>query len=375
MKLSDLVYIIVGWGIFCLPIGFIFIHYSLNVTPCIPAEKFSTFSRELWQLIFLGAGLSWILILPTSIILWRVKSKLSDLSSSIVIIIVAAYWIIGIIGSITHGSRGEFELDWMSGTLIGLSYLLYIPHSLTLYIVSLPLYYKSKLSTIEYRINVLRERINGYEAILDQRSRIERNIESIVASDPSNLNIKARELQEKVWRMTYDEIKARSIEINLELSRIDSLEREAEGMLRALQDKKRDLELRISEIDSRLHILEKIDPANFQIKMWKLKQLEGIRREELKMIKPVGELEELFFEKIYLGYQINDVNREIKDTVEEISHMKLGRLSLQLEDLTLHLEEVNRIIRSMEPSLLEMKDTLKRLEDERDRILSSLQQK
>ena len=109
--------------------------------------------------------------------------------------------------------------------------------------------------------------------------------------------------------------------------------------------------------------------------MWKLKQLEGIRREELKMIKPVGELEELFFEKIYLSYQINDVNREIRDTVEDISRMRLERLSLQLEDLILHLEEVNRIIRSMEPSLLEMKDTLKRLENERDRILSSIQQK
>jgi hypothetical protein len=270
---------------------------------------------------------------------------------------------------------GKLELGLISGTFIGLSYLLYIPHSLTLYTVFLPLYYKSKLSTIGYRINVLRERISGYEAILDQRSRVEQNIESIVASDPSNLDVKARELQEKVRRMTYDEIKARSIEINLELSKIDSLEREAEGKLRALEDKKRDLELRISYINSRLHILEKSDPANFQIKMWKLKQLEGIRREELKMIKPAGELEELFFEKIYLSYQINDVNREIRDTVEDISRMRLERLSLQLEDLILHLEEVNRIIRSMEPSLLEMKDTLKRLENERDRILSSLQQK
>jgi hypothetical protein len=376
MKLSDFVGIIFLWGIFCLPIGLNFILLSLNVIPWIPKEELGTFSSELGRLIVLGAGLSWILILPTSIILGRVKSKLSDLSFLIVIIIVAAYWIIGIIGNITHVSMGKLELDLMIGTLIGLSYLLYIPHSLTLYMVFLPLYYKSKLSTIGYRINVLKERISGYEAILDQRSRVEQNIESIVASDPSNLDVKARELQEKVRRMTYDEIKARSIEINLELSKIDSLEREAEGKLRALEDKKRDLELRISYINSRLHILEKSDPANLQIKMWKLKkQLKGIRREELKMIKPAGELEELFFEKIYLSYQINDANREIRDTVEDISRMRLERLSLQLEDLILHLEEVNRIIRSMEPSLLEMKDTLKRLENERDRILSSLQQK
>jgi hypothetical protein len=379
MKLSDFVGIIFLWGIFCLPIGLIFILSSLNDIPWILKEELSTFSSELGRLIFLGAGLSWILILPTSIILERVKSKLSDLSLAFVIIIVAAYWIIGIIGNIisniTHVSMGKLELGLISGTFIGLSYLLYIPHSLTLYTVFLPLYYKSKLSTIGYRINVLRERISGYEAILDQRSRVEQNIESIVASDPSNLDVKARELQEKVRRMTYDEIKARSIKINLELSKIDSLEREAKGKLRALEDKKRDLELRISYINSRLHILERSDPANFQIKMWKLKQLEGIRREELKMIKPAGELEELFFEKIYLSYQINDVNREIRDTVEDISRMRLERLSLQLEDLILHLEEVNRIIRSMEPSLLEMKDTLKRLENERDRILSSLQQK
>jgi 2C-methyl-D-erythritol 2,4-cyclodiphosphate synthase len=345
----------------------------------LPIEKFGPFPRELWRLIFLGAGLSWILTLPTLIILWRVKPKLSDRTfnnfSSIAVIAI-----IIVVGGIIGCGTGKGFVCEMLGLLlpIGLSYLLYIPLSLALYMMFLPLYYKSKLSTIGYEINVLRERISEYETILDQRSKIEKDIESIVAFDPSNLNVKARELQEKAQGMTYDEIEARSIEINLELSRIDSLKEEAERKLRALEDRKRDLELRISDINSRLYILERMDPANFQIKMQKLKQLGRIGREELKKVKPVGEIEELFFERISLSYQINDISEEIKDTVEEISRMELKRKCLQLEGLTLDLEKVNRTVRSIEPRLLEMRDNLRRLENKRDRArtrLSSLQQK
>jgi len=380
MELSEIIFYILLWlwgESFCLAFAYSFIGTALYVIPYLPIEKLSPFPRELWQLIFLGAGLSWILTIPTSIILWRVKSKLSNLSSYIFISIVVIAIIIGVVGSIIRGPKGEFKLDWVDTLVIGLSYLLYVPHSLMmflpLYYKSKLLYYKSKLSTIGYKINVLRERISEYETILDQRSKIEKDIKSIVAFDPSNLNVMARELQEKAQGMTYDEIKARSIEINLELSRIDSLKREAERKLRALEDRKRDLELRISDINSRLYILERMDPANFQIKMQKLKQLERIGREELKKIKPVGEIEELFFERISLSYQINDISEEIKDTLEEISSMELERKSLQLEGLTLDLEEVNRTVRSVEPHLLEMRDILRRLEDERDRILSSLQ--
>lgn len=355
------------WVLFGLPYVIGFIGFGLNVLPHLPTEELGPFSRELWQLILLGAGISWILTLPTIIIHLSVESKLSSHILIFVIFLVVASWITAIIGNI--GSSGKFEVNWLMALLLGLSYLLYIPHFLTLYMASLLLYYKFKLPIIEYKIRVLREKIGEYKAILDQRSKIEQNIRSIVAFDPGNLSIKARNLQEKAQRMTYDEIKARRIEIDLELSRIEGLRGEAERKLRAVEDEKRALELRVSDINSRLHVFERIDPANFQIKMQKLKQLEGIGRGELKKIKPTGELEELFFEKISLGYQINDVYEEIKDIVKEISRMEMEKLSLQLENLTLDLEEVNRTIRSMEPRLLEMKDSLKRLEDERNRIL------
>ena len=325
MELSDIC-ILLWLGVVPFGCGYIVI---VVMGLYLPLEKLSPFPRELWQLIFLGAGLSWILTLLTliisslaNIIPWRVGSKLEDLSITLSFL---SYVVIAIIIAVVGGPRKEFELDRRFTLLIGLSYLLYIPHSLWLYVMFLPLYYKSKLSTIGYKINVLRERISEYETILAHRSKIEKDIKSIVAFDPSNLNVKARELQEKAQGMTYDEIKARSIEINLELSRIDSLKEEAERKLRALEDRKRDLELRISDINSRLYILERMDPANFQIKMQKLKQLGRIGREELKKVKPVGEIEELFFERISLSYQINDISEEIKDTVEEISRMELKK--------------------------------------------------
>jgi len=194
MKLSDIIFWL--WGeAMCLTLGFVFIYAGLYVIPYLPIENpylpiEKPIPRELWQLIFLGAGLSWILTLPTSIILWGIKSKLSSLSSGIFISIV----VIAVIIAVVERARSTL-------LFIGLSYLLYIPHSLALYMLFLPLYYESKLSTIGYKINVLRERISEYETILDQRSKIEKDIESIVAFDPSNLNVKARELQEKTQGM------------------------------------------------------------------------------------------------------------------------------------------------------------------------------
>jgi chromosome segregation ATPase len=331
-----------------------------------------------------GAWIAWILIPLSMFIGFKVDERevgsgsksvhsiISKISFTAPLIILATSFLLFVVGG-AFITTAE-ELKWIM-VFVGLVYLLYIPHSCALYLVSLFLYYKFKLPIIEYKIRVLREKISEYDVVLEQRSKVEQDIRSIIALDPSNLSIKAREFRERTQKMTCDEIKARRIEISLELSRVESLKEEAKKRLKVLEDERRALESRVSDINTKFQVLKRADPANFQIKMRELKRLEGIGREELERMKPTGMLEELFFERALLNHKIKDIDEEIRFKAGEIHRLEMEKLSLQLENLTLDLEEVDRTIRSEEPRLFEVKGELSNLEAKRREIEQFLSKK
>jgi hypothetical protein len=228
-----------------------------------------------------------------------------------------------------------------------------------------------KLPRIEYEIEMLKRRIDEYGDVLRLKEEIECSISNIVRHDPANFGFKKKEFKEKAGGMTDDEIRKEKAEIKMRLSQLLNLREGVEGRLRTLEEEKRVLEAKVEEIDGILNVMAKTDPANFQVKLEKLKQLERIGLEELKKIKPVGEIEKLFFERTSLKFQIKGIDNKIEDTAKELSHIKLKEFSLQLENLILDLEIVERKVMAEEPRILEIKNRLTRLQSERNRIIGS----
>jgi hypothetical protein len=250
--------------------------------------------------------------------------------------------------------------------------MFYIPESFSIslmirqYILT-----KITLPRIEYEIEMLKRRIDEYGDVLRLKEEIECSISNIVRHDPANFGFKKKEFKEKAGGMTDDGIRKEKAEIEIRLSQSLNLREGVEGRLRTLEEEKRVLEAKVEEIDGILNVMERTDPANFQVKLEKLKQLERIGLEELKKIKPVGEIEKLFFERTSLKFQIEDIDKKIEETAKELSHIKLKEFSLQLENLILDLEIVERKVMAEEPRILEIKNRLTRLQSERNRIIGS----
>jgi hypothetical protein len=372
---------------FCLGIGFALIYLALY-SPIEPPESIKPFVTEHWRVIFLGSGVSLFLTIPSFYILTSMESRfksiyntVAEISIAIIITVVAASFFLLLLLAILHPALEE---QWkFAMVFIGLSYLLYIPHFFTWYMGLLLTYRRFKLAVIKYRAKVklnmiehqvkeLERKISKYETTLNQRNEIEQKIRTIIAFDPSNLSVKALALKEKAQMMTNDEINSRKTEISLELPQIINLREVAEKRLKAIENENRSLKLKLEDIDSKLQELEIKDPANFQIKMQRLQPLEKMKLEDLENIKPTGDIEKLFYERILLRFQIKDKCEELENAEKEVFHAKLKELSLRMENLILDLETVDRKIKSEEPHLLELRNTLNKLKEEKERIMKSL---
>jgi hypothetical protein len=372
---------------FCLGIGFVLIYHALYC-PIEPPESIKPFVTEHWRVIFLGSGVSWFLTIPSIYILTSMKSRfksiyntVAKISIAIIITVVTSSFLLLLTLAILHPALEE---QWkFAMAFIGLSYLLYIPHSFTWYMGLLPTYRRFKLAVIKYRakdklnmiehqIKELEGKISKYETTLNLRNEIEQKIGTIIAFDPSNFSVKALALKEKAQMMTNDEINSRKTEISLELPQIINLREVAEKRLKAIENENRSLKLKLEDINSKLQELEIKDPANFQIKMQRLQPLEKMKLEDIKNIKPTGDIEKLFYERILLRFQIKDKYEELENAEKEVFHAKLKELSLRMENFILDLETVDRKIKSEEPHLLELRNALNKLKEEKERIMKSL---
>jgi hypothetical protein len=330
--------------------------------------------KGLWVLMIFGAAAALFLTLFAFAIGLAGNVVLPKIPATILTLVLPIF-IMFTANTITKCSGGvqpppgciESWFSWLS-----LIYMFYIPESFSIslmirqYILT-----KITLPRIEYEIEMLKRRIDEYGDVLRLKEEIECSISNIVRHDPANFGFKKKEFKEKAGGMTDDGIRKEKAEIEIRLSQSLNLREGVEGRLRTLEEEKRVLEAKVEEIDGILNVMERTDPANFQVKLEKLKQLERIGLEELKKIKPVGEIEKLFFERTSLKFQIEDIDKKIEETAKELSHIKLKEFSLQLENLILDLEIVERKVMAEEPRILEIKNRLTRLQSERNRIIGS----
>jgi hypothetical protein len=330
--------------------------------------------KGLWVLVIFGAAAA-LFLTPLALAMGLAGNVVLPKIPATILTLVLPIFIMFTANVFTKCSGGvqpppgciESWFSWLS-----LIYMFYIPESFSISLmIRQYILMRIKLPRIEYEIEMLKRRIDEYGDVLRLKEEIECSISNIVRHDPANFGFEKKEFKEKAGGMTDDGIRKEKAEIKMRLSQSLNLRVGVEGKLRTLEEEKRALEAKVEEIDGILNVMERTDPANFQVKLEKLKQLERIGLEELKKIKPVGEIEKLFFKRTSLKFQIEDIDKKIEDTAKELSHIKLGELSLQLENLILDLEIVERKVMAEEPRILEIKNRLTRLQSERNRIIGS----
>jgi hypothetical protein len=366
------------WGSICLFEGLVFIHFSLDIVPAIPVEQLGPISRELWKALFFWAGIAWILALPNSIIVWKLSSKPSYgiLPKILLFLIIFCVLVSLIMAFIFNAITFPNEFPWRESLLLtGITYLFYIPHIFTPYILFRPLYLRYELSKIEQEIMTLNRKIVEYDSLFQMRDKIKQSIDVLLAHDPHNLSIMARQFQQLVEQMGTHEMDARKKEIEVKLNKVSDMKEELVKNFKTLENEKSELGRAIDEVNARLKYFEKIDPANYQIKLKNLRHFLQLELGEIRKLKPSGIIEELFFKKTFLEHQVNELDKKIGDVWKDISRVELEEYSLQLEKLILELETNERQIKVVDQYLAELKEKLKRLESERDRILSSQRQK
>jgi hypothetical protein len=145
----EIIIAVLFWGSICLLEGLAFILFSLEVVPAIPVEQLGPISRELWKALSFWAGIAWILALPNSIIVWKLSSKPSYgiLPKILLFIIIFCVSVTLIMAFIFGPITSPNGFPWRESLLlIGITYLFYIPHILTPYILFRTLYLRYKLS-------------------------------------------------------------------------------------------------------------------------------------------------------------------------------------------------------------------------------------
>lgn len=223
---------------------------------------------------------------------------------------------------------------------------------------------KDRLELIEKKIKDLEEIVKKHEAVLNQRRRIEEQIDGIISLDPANLSIRADMFLRRAAQFSDYEIQRRMNEIELELQNVIQLEKDIENEVQRLESEKESMGNRLESVMGRLHKLEAEDRQNIQIKLQKLQhEWKNLNRKELENIETFGKIEHFYKEQLLLENQIKEIDEKIEDVNKKLINVKINERVLELEKLILQLEEMDRNIKKVEPQLLKQKDELEKLRE------------
>jgi len=205
---------------------------------------------------------------------------------------------------------------------------------------------------------------NRCRSALSRKSELQRELDRLTFSDPTNLGLKARELAKNAGPMSSAELTQHIQNADLELEQVRKDKEEATRKMGSIEKECQILTNRLQEAEHRLHDVEMIDPVNVGIKIRLLRRAwEELSRAELDAISTENEVGRLLKDIMLCRSQIEDRNTEITAIRRKMGDSATENVLLLRRDI-LELQQIKGMLEIDTAKLADIDAELSRLQTE-----------
>lgn len=247
-----------------------------------------------------------------------------------------------------------------------------------------------ELRKVENDISQLKEKKEKYEEPLSRLENLKKELKHIISSDIANLSIVADKIRLKTQSCNHQELKGTLLKTDREL---ENIEKEKNFIIKNIDELKvkiDGLNSKVEKNQSRLEDINKLDPANVQIRIKTLqKKWESLDETDLKKEKADGEIAEIIKENIISKYTIKRKNTDIKDLqhrLEKSSRQKnlkiMEKIIFQQQEIKLNhrldkidFNSIETMLDTLNKKRQKLKNRLDELEKDKINIANAIKKK
>jgi len=203
------------------------------------------------------------------------------------------------------------------------------------------------------------------QPLLDRNAKDEREIGHLIAADPANLGLKAKELRKKVQGLSDALLRDTLTRVNRDLQEITHAKQRAREELATLESVAQEQEIRLRELERLIRALEMRDPSNIRLQVKVLSsEWRDLSESELEAVPMRNELSQLLKEVTILKLRIERTRGEIDAIRRRISDTTTENV-LTLEKLMVDKEQISRTPQPEKDQLSQIEAELQSLHVER----------